>query len=133
MYKYFFLILFLLNINSVWAQDFSKPENTLDTYINALRAGNKSQVLDCFHPKLKDLYLPGSSKIASYKIVKVIVYTKKEADDWNSKGIIPPAMVGDIDLQVEQSEYGKKAMYSYLMRNVNGEWKIVSHSAWDQP
>lgn len=42
-------------------------------------------------------------------------------------------MIGDIDLQVEQAEYGKKWMYSYLLRYVNGKWKIISHNAWDQP
>jgi len=120
-------------VNNVYAQDYSSPEATLATYINALKSGDKSQVLGCFHPKLGDFYLPGPAQIESYKIVKVIVYKQKETDDWNSKGIVPPAMIGDIDFQVEQTAYGKKQMYSYLMRNVNRKWKIISHAAWDQP
>lgn len=133
MCKIIFIILIFLNVNNVFAQNYESPEATLATYINALKAGNKSQVLDCFYPKLVDFYLPGPVRIESYEILKKTVYSKKEADNWNSKGIIPPAMIGDIDLQVEQAEYGKKWMFSYLLRNVNGKWKIISHAAWDQP
>jgi hypothetical protein len=82
---------------------------------------------------LDDFYLPQPVPIKSYKILKRIVYGQKETDDWNSRGIIPQAVLGDIDLQVEQEVYGKKRMYSYLMRNINGEWKIISHAAWNQP
>jgi hypothetical protein len=124
--------IFLMPIN-IMAQDFASPEGTLGIYLNALKTGNKSQVLDCFYPKLDDFYLPQPVPIKSYKILKRIVYGQKETDDWNSQGIIPQAVLGDIDLQVEQEIYGKKRMYSYLMRNVNGEWKIISHAAWDQP
>ena len=127
------LITILLAPYDIMAQDFTSPDATLGIYINALKAGNKSQVLDCFYPKLDDFYLPQPVPIKYYKILKRIVYGQKETNDWNSKGIIPPAMFGDIDLQVEEESYGKKRMYSYLMRNVNGEWKIISHAAWDQP
>jgi len=124
--------IFLMPIN-IMVQDFASPEVTLGIYLNALKTGNKSQVLDCFYPKLADFYLPQPVPIKSYEILKQIVNGQKETDDWNSKGIIPPAVLGDIDLQVEQESYWKKTMYSYLMRNVNGEWKIISHAAWDQP
>jgi hypothetical protein len=118
---------------NIMAQDFSSPEDTLDIYLSALKSGNKKQVLNCFSPKLNDFYLPEPVPIKSYKIIKRIVYGQEETEDWNSKGIMPPAEIGDIDLQVEQESYGKKWMYSYLMRNVNGYWKIISHSVWDQP
>ena len=118
---------------NIWAQEFSSPEKTLDTYLNALKSGNELEILDCFHPKLKEFYLPAPVPIKSYKIVKKIFYGQKEAGDWNSKGIVPPAKNGHIDLQVEQESYGKKRMFSYLIRNVKGSWKIISHTAWDQP
>jgi hypothetical protein len=133
MYKIIFTILIFLNANNVFAQDYESPEATIATYITALKSGNKSQVLNCFHPKLEDFYSPGPARIDSYRILKKIVYSQKETDNWNTKGIIPPVMIGDIDVQVEQTEYGTKQMYSYLLRNVNGHWKIISHVAWDQP
>ena len=127
------LIVILLAPYDIMAQDFTSPDVTLGIYINALRTGDKSKVLDCFYPKLDDFNLPQAVPIKSYKILKRIVYGQKETDDWNSKGIIPPAMLGDIDLQVEEESKGEKWMYSYLMRNISGEWKIISHAMWDQP
>jgi len=55
--------------------------------------------MDCFHPKLNHFYLPDPVPIESYRILEKIVYGKKEIKDWNSKGIIPSAEIGDIDLQ----------------------------------
>ncbi len=77
---------------NIMARDFASPEVTLGIYLNALKTGNKSQVLDCFYPKLDDFYLPQPIPIKSYKTLKRIVYGQKETHDWNSKGIIPPAV-----------------------------------------
>lgn len=100
--------------STILAQEFSSPEATLDTYINALKTGNKTKVLNSFYPKKDSFYLPGPIPIKSYKIVKRIVYGQKETNNWNSQGIIPPAALGDIDLQVQREEHGMKNMYSYF-------------------
>ncbi|HAW51512.1 MAG TPA: hypothetical protein DCX54_04160 [Flavobacteriales bacterium] len=129
---YIIIAVFLLPIN-IYAQDFSIPETTLEIYINALKQGDKNTIYNCFHPVLNEFQLPKPIPIEAYEIQKKIIYSQKEVSDWNTQGILPPAKLGDIDLQVEQKSYGKKWMYSYLFRNINGKWKIISHAAWDQP
>lgn len=129
MYKYFIPILFLLNISSACAQDYSTPEKTLAANINALRSGDESQDLACFHPEL--YHSPGPEfepiRIDSFKIIKATNITKKEAEVRNPKGVISDALAGDIELMVETIGSGiKNSGFSYLMRNVNGEWKIVN-------
>ena len=112
---------------------FASPEETLETYINAKRAGDKQTILTCFHPKLEDFYLPEPAQIDSFAVAKKTVYGQLEADEWNGLGIIPPAAVGDIDIDVEEFTGGKSQMYSYLLRRVDGEWKIIAYSAWGAP
>ena len=125
---------FLLILHSiVVALDFSSPEATLANYINALRKGDKSTVAICFQPEAKDFYLPGTSEIGEYKIIQKITYREREIKRWNTKGIKPPTKIGDIELQVEELYYGKKEMFSYVLRKFDTQWKIIAHWAWNTP
>lgn len=133
--KYLFvlaLLFVLISSNPIFAQrqNFLTPEATLEIYINALRAADKKTVLKCFFPELTDFYLPSKIDIKAYMIVKKKVFTKKEVQERNSRGIIPSAKIGDVNLDVAEIVDGEHQMYSYLFRKVSMEWKIISYSAW---
>ncbi len=68
--------------------------------------------------------------MGDYLIQRRIVYGAAEIKDWNSKGIIPPARGGDVELQVREIIRGKPQMFSYNLRKVASGWKIYSHAAW---
>jgi hypothetical protein len=126
-------LILVFSASSLLASNYSTPENTLDTYISALRAGNQPAVAQCFYPVANDFYLPNPLDITSYSVTKKIVYGKKEVDRWNRIGIKPPTQIGDVELQVNEILHGKNEMFSYVMRKISGEWKIISHSAWRSP
>jgi len=118
---------------TVSAGRFDTPEVTLDTSISALREGDRARVAPCFEPPADAFYLPGPLQIEQYVIRKRIVYGRAEGREWNSKGIIPPAVEGDIQLQVEETIAGRKEMFYYNFRPVGHEWKIISHSGSGWP
>jgi len=124
------VVCIVVSASALFAQDFASPEATIETYIDALRAGDKETVLTCFHPELEDFYLPEPIPIESYVITKETVFGESEAEEWNSVGIIPRAEPGDIDFDVEEKIDGKSHMFSYLMREVDGHWKIIAHCGW---
>ena len=126
-------LILVFSASSLLASNYQTPENTLDTYISALRAGNQPAVAQCFYPVANDFYLPKPIDIASYTVTRKIVYGKKEVDRWNRVGIKPPTEIGDVELQVKELFHGKSEMFSYVMRKITGEWKIISHWAWRSP
>lgn len=128
--RVFRVVCFVLPAVALLAKDFATPKDTLDTYIEALRAGDKETVLTCFHPELEDFGMAGPIPIESYVITKETVFGESEAEEWNSAGIIPRAEIGDVDLEVEEKEEGNLQMFSYLMREVDGQWKIIAYCAW---
>jgi len=112
---------------------FSTPEKPLAFYISALRLGDKVGVAACFEPPATDFYLPAPLIVDRWVVKKRTAYGRKEVSRWNSKGIILPAVEGDVELQVEESTYGKTLMLSYNVRLAGGTWRIVAHSGGDQP
>src|SRR5882762_227743 len=106
--------------------DYSSPEGTLAAYIEGLRSGDVARVLDTFDDPKGGFNLPKPIPISSYRITKRIAYGPKRVEKWNSKGIIPQARVGDIELQVLEIVDGKKAMLSYNFRKIDGAWKMYS-------
>lgn len=112
---------------------FDTPEATLKFYISTLREGDRAKVAPCFEPPAHGFYLPGPLLIEQYVVRKRIVYGRAEVEEWNSRGIIPPAVEGDIELQVEETIAGRKAMFYYNVRRFGHEWKIISHSGSGWP
>ncbi len=110
---------------------FASPEITLQTYIEALRKADRSTVEECFDPPAIGFYLPGPLPVDTYRIQKRIVFGPKEVREWNSKGIIPAAREGDVELQVQELMNGIPNMFSYWFRSVDTGWKIYAHSAWN--
>jgi hypothetical protein len=114
--------------------DLSTPEKALDYYINVLRKG-KVDLIYKVCPNAKDFYLPGPINISDYSITKKIVFDEDDVKSWNDIGIIPPAQLGDIELQVKEMYAGSDSgyMFSYWLRLYRDQWKIFTHSAWDHP
>ncbi|MFH1016809.1 MAG: hypothetical protein V1798_01345 [Pseudomonadota bacterium] len=107
---------------------FGTPEALMATYIEALRKGDRVLANKCFAGG--DFQLDGPVKIKKYKITKKQVFGKKEVDDWNEKGTVPPAQIGDVNLEVDQDG----EMFSYFLRHVTKEkWQISAHYAWNAP
>ena len=107
------------------------PQSTLHTYIEALRRGDLATIERVMELRGDKFNLPGPIPIASYTIIKVIIYEKMEVHKWNSQGIIPAAELGDVELQTEEITDESPQMYSYNFRKIGNVWKIISHSAWD--
>ena len=75
-------------------------------------------------------YLPRPMSIENYEIVNKIIFGTKEVQEWNGRGIIPAAKVGDVQLDVRDRIAGRDQMFSYNFREIDGRWKLISHSAW---
>lgn len=110
--------------------DLSSPERTLSSYLGSLVRGDLSGVEACVELGDQKYSLPGPIPISKYKVVKKVVYGTREVNEWNSKGIVPPALVGDVQLDVEEITNNIPAMYSYNFRRFGSDWKIVSYSRW---
>jgi len=111
------------------AADLSSPEATLADYIESLRKGDVNGVLERYEGITK-FHLPQPIPIQRYSTVKKVIFTSTEVADWNAKGIVPPAKIGDVELQVSERINDKEYMFSYNFRNMSGSWKIIAHSAW---
>jgi hypothetical protein len=46
---------------------------------------------------------------------------------------IPKAKTGDVEFDVREYIDGREEMFTYLFRQINHEWRIISHSSWSQP
>ena len=132
------LIVCLLTLKAeVFANGFSEaklstPEETLSTYIDALREGNLEKVLKCYYSERSDFkfHLPALIKIGKYEIVKKKIYTDQMVERYKA---IPIAKVGDVELDVREYINGREEMFTYLFRQISQEWRMISHSSWDQP
>ena len=111
------------------AADLSSPEATLAGYIESLRKGNVNGVLERYEGITK-FHLPKPIPIQRYSIIKKVTFTSTEVADWNANGIVPPAKIGDVELQVSERVNDKEYMFSYNFRNMRGSWKIIAYSAW---
>ncbi|MCE5312368.1 MAG: hypothetical protein LLF86_04365 [Nitrospiraceae bacterium] len=128
------VVLFGLTIDSA-ANDssnvtLSTPEATLGMYIDAVRKGDEDKVLEYYYSDQKDfrISLPYPIDITKYKIVKKKIYTKQMADKYIA---IPKAKIGDVEFYVREYINGRKWRYVYLLRQINNEWRIISHNNLD--
>ncbi len=108
--------------------DFSSPEKTIETYIEALRSGDRTRVAPCFEPPADDFYIPGPAQIDSYKMEQRLVFGAAEVTELNDVGVTPPARVGDVRLTVLQSARDLEQHFVYRLREFAGQWKIIAHS-----
>jgi len=123
------LFLFSLLFSSfVSGEDFSSPEKTLAGYFSCFSLSDEKCVMQHYHG-IKSFYI-GEPQEINYKIIKKIVYTDKEATEWNDLGIKPSASIGDVRIDVMQKSSKHEGMYSYNLRSYDGAWLIYAHSAW---
>lgn len=110
----------------------STPEETLNTYINALREGNLEKVLQCYYSEDKDFkfHLLGPTRIEKYLIIRKKIYTEKMAKEYKP---IPKAEAGDAEFDVKEFFEGKDEKFTYLLRQIGKEWRIISHTHWGWP
>ena len=113
------------------ASNFKTPELALAHYIKSANARSLAGINATFLEPVPDFNFSGSLPTERFRVIKRIRYTEKLARDWNKKGIMPPAAVGDIELHVEKIIGGKPYMYSYNFRRTASGWKIVTFVAWD--
>ncbi|HMG59576.1 MAG TPA: hypothetical protein VK583_07605 [Burkholderiales bacterium] len=125
-----FLVLLSVATSANAGDDYSSPESTLALYIDALRSGDVARVLATFDDPTGGFNLPKPLPISSYRITKRIVYGPEKVRKYNYPGIIVPARVGDIELQVLEILDGHKDMFSYNFRRIDGRWKMYSGSMW---
>jgi len=109
---------------------FKTPDSALAYYIQSLNGKGLEGVNATFLEPVSEFNFTDSPSVESFRIVKRIRYTAREASDWNQKGIIPPAAVGDVELHVEETISGKRYMYSYNFRETPTGWKIVDFVSW---
>jgi len=110
---------------------FKTRDLALAHYIKSANARSLAGINATFLEPVLAFNFSGSLPVERFRVVKRIRYTEKLARDWNKKGIIPPAAVGDIELHVEEIIGGKPYMYSYNFRQTASGWKIVDFVAWD--
>jgi hypothetical protein len=109
---------------------FKTPDSALAYYIESANAKSQEGINATFLEPVSEFSFTGPPT-ESFRVVKRIRYTDREASDWNQKGIIPPAAVGDVELHVEETISGKPYMFSYNFRHTAGGWKIVTFVVWD--
>jgi len=128
------LIILKLDVFSNGVPDVKKstPEKTLNKYIDALREGNLDKVLESYYSDRADFKfrLPGPINIEKYEIVKKKIYTAQMAESYKA---IPRAKAGDVEFDVKEYIDGREEIFTYLLRQINQEWRIISHSSWNQP
>jgi len=110
------------------ALDLSTPEATLAGYINSLREGNSDGIQQRYIGGGFDL--KQAIPIISYEIQEKQILDQQAVNAWQG---VPPSEVGDVELQVRQINPDSDNIYSYLFRNVDGQWLMYSHAAWGFP
>lgn len=124
------LILALTSALANAEDKFSTPEEALKSYYKCLEKGDAKCVIRHVID-LKEFNISGPQSTIKYTIKKITTYTEKEAAEWNNKGIIPQAKIGDVELQIYEEHENYSGMWSYNLRQVNDSWLFVTWSAWD--
>jgi hypothetical protein len=124
-----------LSLAALWAcsagPPFKTPDSALAYYIESANTKSLEGINATFLEPVSEFNFTDSPPTERFRVVKRIRYTDREVSDWNQKGIIPPAAVGDVELRVEETISGKPYMFSYNFRLTADGWKIVDFVAWD--
>ena len=80
-----------------WAEsNFQTPDLALAHYIESANARSLAGINTTFLESVSDFNFSNSSPVEGFRIIKRILYTTKQARDWNNRGIIPPVAAGDV-------------------------------------
>jgi hypothetical protein len=121
------LMFALIACGGIRDKTLSSPEKTLDTYIRGLREGNLETVLRCYYSESEDFnfYLHHPIRIDNYTVTKKTIYTDKMASEYT---FVPRAKAGDVELEVKESVEAQEDTFTYLFRQIHGEWRIISRA-----
>jgi hypothetical protein len=112
----------------------ASPEAALNTFIDAANRNDSVVISQAYALELTgQRFERSTAPIQSYRIVKKIIVDSVAASAWNAKGIVPRAMAGDVELQVDAVIAGKTFRISYNLRLFGERWRIYAHSAWGAP
>ena len=102
------------------------PEETLEQFIAAQRAGDIEGAKATIHPDATRYNLERAVVIQTYQILGKKVLTAAEAAEYTES---PVRMEGDVVLDVyEEYDRGRTSNVTYFMREIHGEWRIYSLS-----
>ena len=102
------------------------PEETLDLFIEAQRAGDMAAAKAAIYPGGSKYRLDRAAVIQTYQILGKKVLTAAEAAEYTES---PPRMEGDVVLEVyEEYDQGRTSNVTYFLRELHGEWRIYSLS-----
>ena len=108
--------------------DRTTPEAALGSYMAALERGDAQVVRSCFHPPADGFRMPDPPLTVRWEIRGSVVFGLEEVKRWREVGIRPQAQDGDVELTVWEQMEGKEFLFSYVLRPVADEWKIIAHS-----
>ena len=102
------------------------PEETLEQFIEAQRAGDLEAAKATIYPDDSKYRLDRAVVIQTYQILGKKTLTAAEAAEYTES---PPRMEGDVVLEVyEEYDRGRTSSVTYFMREIHGEWRIYSLS-----
>lgn len=107
--------------------DLSSPLLALSYYLQSLEGedlhGVQRVMLDA-----DNFQLSGPFQLDSFEVVRYDTLTAAQAAEYE---FIPSPKEGDVELDVRQhvAGYGER-MYTYNLREIEGAWRIYSHSMW---
>ena len=106
------------------------PEATLNTYVDGLKRGDLTTVRRAYNLDLtgSGFNLPGPLPITSYRITKKSVLDSAAVKRHNGRGVVPPARVGDVELEVDEITQGKSEKFWYWLRLFDSQWRIYAHT-----
>jgi hypothetical protein len=107
---------------------FTTPEQALDYYIEGLRAGDLSSIIQVTYPPATEFYLPGPARIIDYEVVDRRILSAEEAARDTAT---PPSRAGDVVLDVrEVMNDNIENMFTYWFRKIGDSWKLYAWSGW---
>lgn len=147
--KFLVLVMLLLSLVGCNKGSFATPEETINTYYYSLANKDLKTVNACFiDGEFQESSLGKhweSYKIKQKRIVSdndVIVYEAEVKQKYNNekyqslydvfiKNRHDYKMSGDVEITVvnKMKPNGKEIEFWYLLRKIDGEWKIINHAA----
>ncbi len=106
---------------------FETPAAVIETYYTALKNGDQELLEKCFIGK-KNLKLAGEIKNIQYKIKGVRVISKEEAAARSSGSTLNILEEGDVEVFLNEILGNNTEEMTFILRKVNKEWRIYSHS-----
>jgi pimeloyl-ACP methyl ester carboxylesterase len=107
---------------------FASPERTVTTWLERLKAGDRRGAAACLWPAGEEPGLPLPFPLEELEIERSVRYGPSEVSAWNSKGILPRADPGDVEVTVRIRVRGRPQRLDCLLRAFEAGWRIIARS-----